>query len=122
MAKRLASQLFVSRLSSYTTNQELKTLFSPFGLVTQARLVKDPKTQRPKGFGFVSFQSEDEAQKALEAMNGRSTYMLQVVELCIRYRLWILLRAITITEIVRGRLIFVEVAKTESPENGDSSA
>ncbi|KAK3189927.1 hypothetical protein Dsin_029488 [Dipteronia sinensis] len=35
------------------------------------RLVKDPKTQRPKGFGFVSFRSEDEAQKALEAMNGR---------------------------------------------------
>ncbi|KAK1562585.1 hypothetical protein Q3G72_014485 [Acer saccharum] len=82
-------------LSSYTTNQELKTLFSPFGHVTQARLVKDPKTQRPKGFGFVSFRSEDEAQQALEAMNGR---------------------------IVRGRLIFVEVANTGSPENGDSSA
>ncbi|KAI9194964.1 hypothetical protein LWI28_010455 [Acer negundo] len=95
MAKRLACQLFVSRLSSYTTNQELKTLFSPFGLVTQARLVKDPKTQRPKGFGFVSFRSEEEAQKALEAMNGR---------------------------IVRGRLIFVEVANSESPETGDSSA
>ncbi|KAK4857275.1 hypothetical protein QYF36_026331 [Acer negundo] len=59
------------------------------------RLVKDPKTQRPKGFGFVSFRSEDEAQKALEAMNGR---------------------------IVRGRLIFVEVANSESPETGDSSA
>ncbi|TXG71905.1 hypothetical protein EZV62_000484 [Acer yangbiense] len=95
MVKRLASQLFVSRLSSYTTNQELKMLFSPFGLVTQASLVKDPKTQRPKGFGFVSFRLEEEAQKALEAMNGR---------------------------IVRGRLIFVEVANTGSPENGDSSA
>ncbi|KAK1562167.1 hypothetical protein Q3G72_007344 [Acer saccharum] len=59
------------------------------------RLVKDPKTQRPKGFGFVLFRLEDEAQKALEAMNGR---------------------------IVRGRLIFVKVASTGSPENGDSSA
>ncbi|KAK1549594.1 hypothetical protein Q3G72_004415 [Acer saccharum] len=38
-----------------------------------SRLIKDPKTQRPKGFGFVSFRSEDEAQKALEAMNGRGS-------------------------------------------------
>ncbi|KAK1563397.1 hypothetical protein Q3G72_027066 [Acer saccharum] len=76
-------------------DSRIENVVSPFSLVTQARLVKDPKTQRPKGFGFVSFRSEDEAKNALEAMNGR---------------------------IVRGRLIFVEVANTESPENGDSSA
>lgn len=34
-------------------------------------MILDPKTQRPKGFGFVSFESEVEAQKALKAMNGR---------------------------------------------------
>ncbi|KAL5764286.1 hypothetical protein ACOSP7_016639 [Xanthoceras sorbifolium] len=95
MAKRLGSQLFVSRLSSYTTYQELKSLFSAFGVVTEARLITDPKTQRPKGFGFVTFQSENEAQEALKAMNGR---------------------------IVRGRLIFVEVANSGSPENGASSS
>ncbi|XP_044482451.1 small RNA-binding protein 11, chloroplastic isoform X2 [Mangifera indica] len=71
MAKRLSPQLFVSRLSFYTTNQELKRLFSRFGVVTEARMILDPKTQRPKGFGFVSFESEVEAQKALKAMNGR---------------------------------------------------
>ncbi|XP_023876274.1 organelle RRM domain-containing protein 6, chloroplastic [Quercus suber] len=88
MANKLNSQLFVSRLSSYTTNEHLKRLFSRFGVVTEARLVKDPRTQRPKGFGFVTYESEVEAQKALKAMNGR---------------------------IVDGRLIFVEVANTEKP-------
>lgn len=39
-----------------------------------ARLVRDPKTQRPKGFGFVTFESEVEAQKALKAMDGRVTF------------------------------------------------
>lgn len=35
------------------------------------RLIKDPRTQRPKGFGFVKFASEIDAQNALKAMNGR---------------------------------------------------
>ncbi|XP_057956104.1 small RNA-binding protein 11, chloroplastic-like [Malania oleifera] len=88
MAKRLlSSKLFVSRLSFYTTNEELKRLFLPFGVVKEARLVKDPITQRPKGFGFVTFESEVEAHNALQAMNGR---------------------------IVNGRLIFVEVANPKS--------
>ncbi|CAN4120026.1 unnamed protein product [Withania somnifera] len=69
MAKGL--QLFVSRLSFYTTNEQLKKLFSPFGVVTQARLVKDPRTQRPKGFGFITFESEVDARNALNSMNGR---------------------------------------------------
>ncbi|XP_060667455.1 uncharacterized protein LOC107427791 isoform X1 [Ziziphus jujuba] len=72
-------------LSFYTTNEQLKKLFSPFGAVTEARLVRDPKTQRPKGFGFVTFDSEVEARNALKALNGR---------------------------IVDGRLIFVEVARS----------
>ncbi|GAV57891.1 RRM_1 domain-containing protein, partial [Cephalotus follicularis] len=62
---------FLEGLSSYTTNEKLKTLFSMFGVVTEARLILDQKTQRPKGFGFVSFESEEDAQKALKAMNGR---------------------------------------------------
>nr|GEU76931.1 cold-inducible RNA-binding protein [Tanacetum cinerariifolium] len=95
MANRfLGSQLFISRLSFYTTNKELKRLFSPFGAITEARLVVDPKTQRPKGFGFVTFESDVDAQNALKAMNGK---------------------------IVNGGLIFVEFAKTKTPEEiGDT--
>ncbi|XP_011095595.1 cold-inducible RNA-binding protein [Sesamum indicum] len=88
MARRVASELFVSRLSFYITTGELKRLFSPFGLIEEVRLIKDPRTQRPKGFGFVKFASELDAQNALKAMNGR---------------------------IVDGRLIFVEFAETTKP-------
>lgn len=38
-----------------------------------ARLISDQQTQRPKGFGFVTFKSEDDAQKALKALNGKVT-------------------------------------------------
>ncbi|KAK8550833.1 hypothetical protein V6N13_119337 [Hibiscus sabdariffa] len=94
MAKRLGTQLFVSRLSFFTNHQELKTLFSPFGVVKEARLIRDPKTQRPKGFGFVTFETETEAHKALKAMNGR---------------------------IVRGRLIFVEFAHDDKASKTDTN-
>ncbi|KAK6234810.1 hypothetical protein QUC31_018587 [Theobroma cacao] len=90
MAKRLGCKLFVNKLSFFTTHQDLKTLFSPFGVVKEAKLIRDPKTQRPKGFGFVTFETENEAQKALKAMNGR---------------------------FVRGRLIFVESANSQNSEN-----
>ncbi|KAG9158179.1 hypothetical protein Leryth_000323 [Lithospermum erythrorhizon] len=85
----MARSLFVSRLSFYTTTEQLRRIFSPFGKITEARLVRDPKTQRPKGFGFVSFESEIDAQIALNSLNGR---------------------------IVDGRLIFVEIAKGSSVE------
>ncbi|CAN6840968.1 unnamed protein product [Brassica oleracea var. botrytis] len=88
MAKRFTTQLFVSRLSGYTTDQSLRQLFSPFGQIREARLIKDSQTQRPKGFGFVTFESEDDAQKAMKALDGK---------------------------IVDGRLIFVEAAKEEPP-------
>ncbi|KAL7173470.1 hypothetical protein ACSBR2_032853 [Camellia fascicularis] len=94
MAKRIPIELFVSRLSHYTTNEELWRLFSAFGVVTQARLVKDTRTQRPKGFGFVRYESEVEAQAALKAMNGR---------------------------IVHGKLIFVEIAKSKKQGEEGSS-
>nr|XP_018461616.1 PREDICTED: cold-inducible RNA-binding protein-like isoform X2 [Raphanus sativus] len=81
MAKRFTTQLFVS-------NQSLRQLFSPFGQIREARLIKDSQTQRPKGFGFVTFESEVDAQKAMKALDGK---------------------------IVDGRLIFVEAAKEEAP-------
>ncbi|KAJ8631679.1 hypothetical protein MRB53_025002 [Persea americana] len=87
--RSFSSQLFVTRLSYYTTNEELRKAFSKFGNVTEARLVMDQRTQRPKGFGFVTFESEMEAQRALKAMDGR---------------------------IHNGRLIFVEFAKPMPPE------
>ncbi|KAJ8770973.1 hypothetical protein K2173_022874 [Erythroxylum novogranatense] len=72
MAKALGGfTLFVSRLSSYSTDQSLKKLFSPFGAVKEARLIRDSVTKKPKGFGFVTFESEIEAQQAVKGMNCR---------------------------------------------------
>ncbi|KAK2370971.1 small RNA-binding protein 11, chloroplastic [Trifolium repens] len=84
MSQRIGTKLFVSRLSFHTTKQRFESLFSPFGELTEASLIIDPKTQRPKGFGFVSYQSEIQAQKAIKALNAT---------------------------IVDGRIIFVEPAK-----------
>lgn len=42
-----------------------------YSIMCVARLIKDGRTGRPKGFGFVSYASKDEAQRALNAMNGR---------------------------------------------------
>nr|ABN06003.1 RNA-binding region RNP-1 (RNA recognition motif) [Medicago truncatula] len=71
MSQRIGTKLFVSRLSFYTTQQQLESLFSPFGVLTEATLITDQNTQRPKGFGFVSYKSEIEAEKARKALNGR---------------------------------------------------
>ncbi|XP_027343854.1 organelle RRM domain-containing protein 6, chloroplastic-like isoform X2 [Abrus precatorius] len=67
----MGARLFVSRLSFFTTREHLRTLFAPFGHVKEAFLVFDHKTGRPKGFGFVSYDSQIEAEKAIKAMNGR---------------------------------------------------
>lgn len=42
-------------------------------MVFVARLILDSKTRRPKGFGFVTFMSEDDAHKAIKGLNGRVT-------------------------------------------------
>jgi len=60
-----------SGLSFYTTEEELKDIFSPFGNVKEARLMRDRQTGRMKGFGFVKYSSQAEADKAVKAMNGR---------------------------------------------------
>ncbi|OAO92352.1 hypothetical protein AXX17_AT5G59290 [Arabidopsis thaliana] len=67
----LFSNCSLAGLSAYTTDQSLRQLFAPFGQITEARLIKDQQTQRPKSFGFITFESEDDAQKALKALNGK---------------------------------------------------
>lgn len=94
--RRFSTEIFVSRLSFYTTEEELKNVFSPFGAVEEARLVRDNQTGRPKGFGFVKYSSQEEAQKAVKAMDGRvhalltSLQMLFVYTLTLRefHKLW----------------------------------
>jgi len=64
------NKLFVGKLSSNTTENELQDAFAAHGTVLEVAIMVDRMTSRPRGFGFVTISSPDEAQRAVEAMNG----------------------------------------------------
>ena len=67
----MSNKLFVGNLSFNTTENDLQDAFAAFGTVTEANLMMDRMTNRPRGFGFVTMSTPEEAQKAIEAMNGK---------------------------------------------------
>ncbi|XP_065628581.1 organelle RRM domain-containing protein 2, mitochondrial [Quercus suber] len=58
-------------LSRLTTDQKLQEAFSPFGQLVDAKVITDRATGRSKGFGFVSYATIEEAEKAREGMNAK---------------------------------------------------
>ena len=64
------ANLFVMGFPDSTTDQHLSQLFSPYGRVLSASVFVDKETGRPKGFGFVSFDSPQCAAAAINALNG----------------------------------------------------
>lgn len=58
-------RLFIAGLPFSSTDNDIKTLFSGAGNVTMVQIIMDKMTQRSKGFGFVEFETEDEATKAI---------------------------------------------------------
>ncbi len=64
------NKLYVGNLPYSTTEDDLRSLFSEYGEVSQVTLIIDRMSGRSKGFGFVEFTSEADAAKATEAMNG----------------------------------------------------
>src|SRR5205809_689190 len=65
------TKLFVGNLSFNTTENDLQDAFAAHGTVVEANLVTDRTTGRPRGFAFVTMSSPEEAQKAIDAMNGK---------------------------------------------------
>jgi cold-inducible RNA-binding protein len=63
--------LFVGNMSFQTTEAELSALFMPFGQVTRIHLVMDRETSRARGFAFVAMPNDDEAAKAIAALDGK---------------------------------------------------
>lgn len=59
-------KVFVGGLDQETSEEDLLTYFSQFGLVEDVSLQRDRETQRPRGFGFVTFGSEEDAAKAMD--------------------------------------------------------
>jgi RNA recognition motif-containing protein len=67
----MSNKLFVGNLSFNTTENDLNDAFAAFGTVTEANLMMDRMTNRPRGFGFVTMSSAEEAEKAIEGLNGK---------------------------------------------------
>lgn len=63
-------KLFVGNLPYTVNDASLKELFAPFGEVQEATVIKDKFSGRSKGFGFVTFAQDADAQKAMSALNG----------------------------------------------------
>jgi len=66
----MSNKLFVGNLSFNTTENALQDAFAAYGTVTETNLMMDRMTNRPRGFGFVTMSTAEEAQKAIAAMNG----------------------------------------------------
>ncbi len=67
----MAKNIYVGNLPFSTTDDDLNQIFSPYGSVSSARIIKDKFTDRSRGFGFVEMDNDDEADKAIEATNGK---------------------------------------------------
>ncbi len=66
----MGTRLYVGNLSFNSTVDTLRAAFTESGEVVDAHIVKDRDTGRSRGFGFVTMGSDDQARKAIEAMNG----------------------------------------------------
>src|ERR1700739_3956974 len=66
----MSNRLFVGNLSFNTTENDLQDAFAAHGAVNETNLMMDPTTNRPRGFAFITMSTEEEAQKAIAALNG----------------------------------------------------
>jgi RNA recognition motif-containing protein len=66
----MGSKIYVGGMPYSTTDAELNELFATHGTVESAKVVTDKFTGQSRGFGFVEMSSAEEAQKAINALNG----------------------------------------------------
>ena len=66
----MSNKIYVGGLPYSTTDGQLQEIFSAHGTVESARVITDKFTGRSRGFGFVEMGSDEEAKKAIEALNG----------------------------------------------------
>jgi RNA recognition motif-containing protein len=67
----MGRRLYVGNLSYNTTEMALREAFGQVGTVADAKVVMDRETGRPRGFAFVEMSTEQEAQEAIQQLNGR---------------------------------------------------
>jgi RNA recognition motif-containing protein len=68
----MSTKLFVGNLSFNTTENQLQDLFAAHGNVIEVELIMDKFSGRPRGFGFVTMETKEAADAAVQALNGKS--------------------------------------------------
>ncbi len=63
-------QIYVGNLTYSMTEDSLRELFAPFGEVLSTKIIKDRLTDRSRGFGFVEMENKDEAESAIQKIDG----------------------------------------------------
>ncbi len=66
----MGKKLYCGNLSYNVSSSQLEELFSQYGAVASAQVIADRDTGRSKGFGFVEMEGDDEAQAAIDGLNG----------------------------------------------------
>ena len=66
----MGTKIYVGSLPYSVSEQKLADLFAPYGTVASVKIISDKYSGQSKGFGFVEMSSNDEAQKAIAALNG----------------------------------------------------
>ncbi len=67
----MSARLFVGNLSFNTTQNQLQDLFGAHGNVVEVDVVMDRFSGRPRGFGFVTMETKEAADAAVQALNGK---------------------------------------------------
>src|SRR3954447_24037076 len=68
----MSTKLYVGNLSYNTTENQLQDLFAQHGPVTSVDLIMDKFSGRPRGFGFVTMETQEGAEAAVAALNGKN--------------------------------------------------
>jgi cold-inducible RNA-binding protein len=68
----MAKKLYVCNLNYNTTEDQISELFEQAGVIAEIALITDRQTGQPKGFGFVTMETEEAAQDAIKRFNGYS--------------------------------------------------
>ncbi len=66
----MTKQIYAGNLSYSMSDESLQQLFQQHGQVTSAKIIRDRDTGRSKGFGFVEMSTDEEAEKAIQSLNG----------------------------------------------------
>ena len=70
----MSANIYVGNLAYSATDEELSELFQQFGAVVSAKVIVDRETGRSRGFGFVEMEESNDANRAIEELDGKDSF------------------------------------------------